>query len=40
MVFASLSLLRLGGLIRFLSHSVMTGFVTASGIYVMINELK
>jgi MFS superfamily sulfate permease-like transporter len=39
-IFLVMSLLRLGLLIRFVSHSVMTGFVTAAGIYVMISELK
>lgn len=39
-VFLAMSFLRMGMLIRFLSHAVMTGFVTATGIYVMINQLK
>lgn len=39
-VFLGLSLLRMGALIRFVSHAVMTSFVTATGIHVMIDELK
>lgn len=35
-LFGVMSLLRLGGLIRFLSHTVMTGFICASGVYVSI----
>lgn len=35
-VFAVMSFFRLGGLIRFLSHSVMAGFVCASGLFVAI----
>jgi len=33
-VFAVMSFFRLRGLIRFLSHSVMAGFVCASGLFV------
>ncbi|EKU21103.1 sulfate transporter [Nannochloropsis gaditana CCMP526] len=39
-LFGVMSLLRLGGLIRFLSHTVMTGFICASGVYVSIKELR
>ncbi len=39
-IFLFLALTRMGSLIRFISHSVMTGFVTATGIYVMLNELR
>ena len=39
-IFLFMSILRLGSVIRFVSHSVMAGFVTATGIFVSINELK
>ena len=39
-IFLVMSILRLGSVIRFISHAVMAGFVTATGIFVSINELK
>lgn len=39
-VFAAMSLFRLGGLIRFLSHTVMAGFVCASGLFVALKGMK
>lgn len=39
-IFLVMSILRLGLIIRFISHNVLAGFVTATGIYVMINELR
>jgi sulfate permease, SulP family len=35
-----MGLLKLGSLIRYLSHSVMTGFTSAAGIYVGFTQLK
>lgn len=39
-IFLVMSILRLGSVIRFVSHAVMAGFVTATGIFVSINELR
>lgn len=39
-VFLLMSFFRLGGLMNFLSHSVMNGFTSAAGLYIGIAQLK
>ncbi len=36
----ALGLLRLGGLVRFISDSVMTGFITAAALLIILSQLK
>ena len=39
-IFVCMSLCRLGGLIKFLSFSVMTGFTSACGLYIGLTQMK
>ena len=39
-IFLFMAIFRLGALIRFLSHPVMTGFVTAAAMYIFFSQVK